>query len=109
MSPEDPNLYECTLFLTEQVNGVTVNIAHYARGWTDTTNTTTLLASIQQSAYDSINAYQKFTTVPDLTFNVVATVPRCNHARASKPGFLSSEPRAPSPSTPLQLLDRSGG
>ena len=73
VSPEDPNLNECTLFLTEQVNGVTVNIAHYARGWTDTTNTTNLLASIQQSAYDSINAYQKFTTVPDLTFNVVAT------------------------------------
>jgi hypothetical protein len=73
VSPEDPNLYECTLYLTEQVNGVTVNIAHYARDWVDTANTSTTLASIQASASDSINAYQKFTSVPDLTFNVVAT------------------------------------
>src|ERR1700722_622361 len=74
VSPEDPSYYECTLYTTQIVSGITVNIAHYARGWTDTTNTSTLLDSIQASASDSIAAYQKFTSdIPDLTFIVVAT------------------------------------
>lgn len=73
VSPEDPQLYECTLYSTQVISGVTVNIAHYARSWTDTPDTATLLDSIFTAANDSIYAYQKFTTVPDLTFNVVAT------------------------------------
>jgi hypothetical protein len=73
VSPEDPTFYECTLFMTERVNGVTVDIAHYARGWKDTTQTADALASIEQSAFDSINTYQNFTSVPDLTIILVAT------------------------------------
>ena len=72
---ENPLLYECTEAIQDGfpkvIQSSNVSIFHYARGWKDTAQTAQLIQSIETSAADSIAVYDRFATVPDLTFIIV--------------------------------------